>query len=112
MLQIKNRVSIFGSFRSNLVNYLQILSHTFKADQVASHFAAWRTPTSDKILLSDVLGAAIECIVTAVKQKLPNQIFSEHEHSIVRQEVQKLLKKHVITKVSPIGRQMLSIDLY
>ena len=82
LLQIKNRVSVFGSFLPNLVNYLQMLCHTFKAGQVAAHFTAWRTLTNDKILLSDVLGAAVECIATPVQHKLPNQIFSEHEYPI------------------------------
>ena len=80
----------------------------FKAGQVAAHFTAWRTLTNDKILLSHVLGAAVECIATPVQHKLPNQIFSEHEYPIVRQEVRKLLEKRVITKVSPIPGQILS----
>ena len=80
LLQIKKRVSVFGSFLPKLVNYLQMLCHTFKAGQVAAHFTAWRTLTNDKILLSDVLGAAVECIATPVPQKLPNQIFSEQEY--------------------------------
>ena len=108
LLQIKNRVSGFGSFLPNLVNYLQMLCHTFKAGQVAAHFAAWRTLTNDKILLSDVLGAGIECTALLVQHRLPNQIFSEHECPIVRQEVHKLLEKCVITKVSPIPGQILS----
>ena len=91
LLQIKNRVSVFGSFLPNLVNYLQMPCHTFRAGQVAAHFAAWRTLTSDKIILSDVLRAAIECTATPVEHKLPNQIFSEHEYPIVCQEVHKLL---------------------
>ena len=77
--QKKNRVSVFGSFLPHLVTYLQMLCHTFKAGQVAAHFAAWRTLTSDNIILSDVLGAAIECTATPVQHKLLNQIFSEHE---------------------------------
>ena len=108
LLQIKNRVSGFGSFLPKLVNYLQMLCHTFKAGQVAAHFTAWRTLTNDKILLSDVLGAAVDCIATPVQHKLPNQIFSEQEYPIVRQEVHKLLEKQVITTVSPIPGQILS----
>ena len=42
------------------------------------------------------------------QHKLPNQIFSEHEYPIVRQEVHKLLEKRVITKESPIPGQILS----
>ena len=85
-----------------------MLYHTCKAGQVAAHFAAWRTLTSDKIMLSDVLGAAIECTATPVQQKLPSQILSEHEYPIVRQEKHKLLEKCVVIKVSPISEQILS----
>ena len=85
-----------------------MLCHASKAGHVAAHFAAWRTLTSDKIMLSDVLGAAIECTATPVQQKLPSQIFSEHEYPIVRQNVHKLLEKCVVTKVSPISGQILS----
>ena len=74
LLQLKNKVSVFGSFLPNLVNYLQMLCHTFQAGQVAAHvIIAWRTLTSDGILLSDVLGAAIECTATHDQHKLPNQ---------------------------------------
>jgi len=31
LLQLKNKVSVFGSFLPNLVNYLQMLCHTFQA---------------------------------------------------------------------------------
>ena len=108
LLQIKNRASGFGSFLRNLANYLQMLCHRFKAGQVAAHFAAWRTLTNDKILLSDVLGAGIEFTALPVQHRLPYQISSEHECSIVCQEVYKLLEKCVITKVSPIPGQILS----
>lgn len=108
LLQIKDRVSGFASFLLKLVNYLQMLCHTIKAGQVATHFAAWRTLTSDKIILSDVLGAAIECTATPAQHKLLNNIFAEYEYPIVRLEVDKLLEKCVITKVSPIPGQILS----
>lgn len=91
LLQIKNRVSGFGIFLPNLLNYLQTLCNAFKAGQVAAHFAAWRTLTNDKILLSDVLGKSIECTATPVQHKLPNQIFSEHDYPIVCQEEHKLI---------------------
>ena len=109
LLQIKNRVSAFGSLLPNLVNNFEILCHTFKAGQVAAHFEACINGLSlvrKSSYQFDVLGAATEC--TAVKHKLPNQIFSEHEYAIVRQEVHKLLKKRVIAKASPIPGQILS----
>ena len=124
LLQIKNRVSGFGSFLPNLVNYLQMLCHTFKAGQVAAYFAAWRTLTNDKILLSDVLGAGIECTALPVQHRLPNQIFSEHECPIVRQEVHISCLRNVSSQkchlyldksclmYSFVSRRMGLIDLY
>ena len=76
-LQIKDEVSGFEPFPPTLLAYLQYLCNSFKAGQVATHFATWRTFTSDSILLSDVLGASIECIATPVQHRLPNQAFSE-----------------------------------
>lgn len=108
LLHIKTTVSAFESFLPNLLNYLQYLCNTFKAGQVAAHFAAWRALTSDRVLLSDVLGASIECTATPVQHRLPKQTFSEHEYPIVCQEVHKLFEKGVITKVSPMPGQILS----
>ena len=88
------------------MNYLQMLCHTFKAGQVAAHFGGLSIVTKSSYLM--FLGAAIECTATPVQHKYPNQIFSEHEHPIVRQEVHTLLEKCVITKVSPIPGQILS----
>ena len=106
-LQIKDEVGRFKPFLPTLT-YLQYLCNSFKAGQVATHFAAWRTLTSDSILLSDVLGASIECIATPVQHRLPNQAFSESEYPIVCHEVHKLVGKGVITKTSPMPGQILS----
>ena len=107
-LQIKDEVSGFEPFLPTLLNYLQYLCNSFKSGQVATHFAAWRTLTSDSILLSDLLGATIECIATPVQHRLPNQAFSESECPIVCHEVHKLVGKGVITKTSPMPGQILS----
>lgn len=97
LFQIKTMVSGFEGFLPNLLYYLQKLCNTFKAGQVAAHFAAWRTLTSDKVLLSVVLRASIKCTATPVQHRLPNQTFSVQEYPIVCQEVHKLLEKGVIT---------------
>ena len=78
---------------------------------MAAHFAAWRTLSCDRVLLSDVLGASIERTATPGQHKLPNQTFTEHEYPIVCQEVHKLLKKGVITKESMPGQTLSSIFL-
>ena len=72
LLQIKDEVSGFERFLSTLLTYLQSFCNSFKADQVATHFAAWRTLVSDSVLLSNVLGASVECIATPAQQRLPN----------------------------------------
>ena len=79
LLQIKDDVSGFEPFLPTILTYLQYLCNSFKAGQVASHFAAWRTLTSNSVLLSDVLGASAECVATPVQHRLPNQVFSESE---------------------------------
>ena len=93
LLQIKTMVSGFESFLPNLLYYLQNLCNTFKAGQVAAHFAAWRTLTSDKVLLSDVLGASIECTATPVQHRLPNQTFSVQEYPLCVRKCINYLKK-------------------
>ena len=108
LLQIKDEVSGFEPFLPTLFTYLQYLCNSFKAGQVATNFITWRTLTSDSVLLSDVLGASIECIATPVQHRLPNQAFSEGEYPIVHQEVHKLVEKGAITKTSPMPGQILS----
>ena len=82
MLQIKDEVSGFEPFLPTLLTYLQYLCNSFKAREVATHFAAWRTLTSDSVLLSAVLGASIEYITTPVQHRLSNQAFSESEYPV------------------------------
>ena len=77
LLQIKDEVSGFEPFLPTILTYLQYLCNSFKAWQVATHFAAWRTLTSDSVLLSDVLGASIECIATPVQQTAKPTFFRE-----------------------------------
>ena len=108
LLQIKDEVSGFQPFLPTTLTYLQYLCNSFKAGQVTTFFAAWRTLTSDSVLLSDVLGASIECIATPVQHRLPNQAFSESEYPIVCHNVHKLVEKGVIAKTSPMPGQILS----
>ena len=97
-----------GPFLPTLLTYLQSLCNSFKAGQVATHFAAWRTLISDSVLLSDISVASIECIATPVQHRLPNHVFSESEYPIVCHEVHKLVEKGVITRTSPMPGQILS----
>ena len=74
-LQIKDEVSGFEPFLPTLLNYLQYLCNSFKSGQVATHFAAWRTLTSDSMLLSDLLGATMECIATLSNTDCRTKLF-------------------------------------
>lgn len=110
--QIKDEVSGLNFFCLPYWLSLQHLCNAFKAAEVTTHFAAWRTLPSTSILMSDVLRASLECIATPVWHRLPNQAFSECEFPIVRYEVDKLLEKGVITKTSPmLGQILFSIFL-
>ena len=106
--KVRDEVSWFEPFLPTILTYLQYLCNSFKAGQVATHFAAWRTLTIDSVLLIDVLGASIECIATPVQHRLPNQAFSESEYPIVCHDVHKLVERGVIAKTSPMPGQILS----
>ena len=69
----------------------KIIYATTKAGQVAANFAAWRELTTDRVILSDVLGVSIECTTTPIQHRLPAQTFSEHEYVLVCEEIHKLL---------------------
>ena len=105
LLQIKSMVSGFTRFLPRLLNYLQNLCATFKAGQVAAHFAAWRTLMTKYFCLmfwKQVLNVLlplpnIDCLIKPFPSK-----------TIVSQEVQKLLDKGVIRKASPRAGQILS----
>ena len=107
-LQINDEVSGFEPFLPTLLTYLQNLCNSFKAGQGGYSLCSLRTLTSDGIVLSDVLGASIECIATPAQHRMPNQAFSESECPIVCHEVHKLVGKGVITKASPMPGQILS----
>ncbi len=106
--QIKNMVSDFKEFIPKIRAYLQQLCQNFKAGQVAKHFTAWSNITSDKEILSNVLGVAIECTEPPIQHKLYAQKFCPSECSIIDAEVNKLLDKGVVIKVKHEKGQILS----
>ena len=108
-LQIKDEVSGFEPFLPTLLTYhayLQYLCNSFKAGQVATHFAAWRTLTSDSILLPDVLGASIECIATPAQHDCQTKLFQRVSAPSLAMRC--INWKGVITKPSPMPGQILS----
>ena len=96
---IHNSVSMFTSFLPNLLAYLH---------NSCSNFSAWTKITNDKEILSDVLGVHIECTKTPVQYRRPAQTISEHEHPIMKQEIDKLIEKRVITTARYDPKQIIS----
>ena len=99
LLAIRDSVSDFPTFLPHLLSYLHDCCHNFKAGRVAAHFAAWKDLTNYRAILSDVLGASIELFANPSQHRLPGHAFNEHEYSVVRQEIQKLIQKGIIMKV-------------
>ena len=100
-------MSDFKEFIPKIQAYLQQLCQNVKAGQVAKHFTAWSNITSDKEILSNVLGVAIECTEPPIQHKLYAQ-FCPSECSIIDAEVNKLLDKGVVIKVKHEKGQILS----
>jgi hypothetical protein len=101
-------VSDFKEFIPKIRAYLQQLCQNYKAGQVAKHFTAWSNITSDKEILPNVLGVAIECTEPPIQHKLYAQKFCPSECSIIDAEVNKLLDKGVVIKVKHEKGQILS----
>lgn len=64
--------------------------------------------TSDKDILSDVLGVSIQCDDTPVQHKLPINKHNENDTKNINLEVQKLLMKGVIEEASYDPEQIIS----
>ena len=99
LLGIRDSVSDFTTFLPPLLSYLQDCCHNFKAGRVATHCAAWKYLTNNRVILSDVLGASTELSANPNQQRLPGHSFEEHEYSVTHQEIQKLIHGKVIMKL-------------
>jgi len=108
LLAISDSVSDFPTILPRLLSYLHDCCHHFQAGRVASHFAAWKDLTNDRLILSDVLRASIELSVNLSQHRFPGHALNEHEYSVVRQEIQKLIRKGVIMKVKYSRSQIVS----
>ena len=83
-----------------LLNYLHSRCTNFTAGQVKLHYSAWTKLTSDKDILSDVLGVSIQCDDAPVQHKLPTNKHNENDTKNINLEVQKLLTKGVIEEAN------------
>ena len=99
---------MFISFLPNLLAYLHNSCSNFQAGRVANNFSAWTKITNDKEILSDVLGVHIECTETPVQYRCPAQTIPEHEHPTMKQEIDKLIQKRVITTARYDPKQIIS----
>ena len=106
--EIQNSVSMFTQILPLLLNYLHSRCTNFTAGQVKLHYSAWTKLTSDKDILSDVLGVSIQCDDTPVQHKLPTNKHNENDTKNINLEVQKLLTKGVIEEASYDPEQIIS----
>lgn len=105
---VKNSV---GSLVVVLPNYLKYLQHrcqVFVAGQVANHFKTWTDLTSDKEILSDIVGMKIQCDDIPYQHRISVPSRTRQEHSLIDEEIAKLIDKKVIIKVEPQPDQILS----
>ena len=68
-----------------------------KAGKVAAKFTAWRKLTTDRVILSDVLGMSTERTATPTQHRLPAQTFSEHQYVLACKKIHKLL--HIVSSI-------------
>ena len=90
-------VSDFPPFvESSLTNYLSYRCDTFAAGYIAHSLPAWRKITSDKEILSTVMGMKIDFDTKPRQQFLPNCRRSATETTIIDAKIKKLSSKRVI----------------
>ena len=107
--QLKLSVSDFPPFvESSLTNYLRYRCDTFAAGCIAHSLPAWRKITSDKEILSTVVGMKIDFDTKPRQQFLPNCRRSPTETTIIDAEIKKLSSKHVIEPTGHCRNEIIS----
>ena len=87
-------VSDFPLFiETTLRPYLQSRYDTFQTGNISHSLDAWKEMTSDKDILSTVMGMSIEFCGKPIQHYLPKSARSERETQIISAEVNKLLSK-------------------
>ena len=88
-----------SKFPSHLTEIKALLTeqcNTFQAGRVAKSLEKWKSVTSDKDILTTVLGTKIEFSEFPEQNALPQTIFNKGEKSNIKEEIQKLALKRVV----------------
>ena len=107
--QLKNSVSGFPLFiDATLRPYLQSHCDTFQAGNISHSLDAWKEMTSDKDILSTVMGMSIEFCDKPIQHYLPKSARSEREIQIISGEINKLLLKGVLEVTKHTDNEIIS----
>ncbi|PFX13810.1 hypothetical protein AWC38_SpisGene22077 [Stylophora pistillata] len=99
-------------FGDELSKHLKDARETSKLRKPMYQFYSWAgeitllsldKATSDKDILSDVLGVSIQCDDTRVQHKLPSNKHNENDTNNIKLEVQKLLTKRTMQILEQLG---------
>ena len=101
-------VSQWQIFIPYLKEYLTVLCTSSKAGCISNNFSAWTGITSDKEILSDIRGMAVELSELPVQHHFVPTKFNSAETAIIQQEINKMIKKGIIEKVSHEKHEIIS----
>ena len=101
-------VSKWQKFIPHLKEYLTVLCTSSKAGGISSHFSAWTRITSDREILSDIRGMAVELSELPVQHHFVSTKFNNAETAIIEQEINKMIRKGIIEKVSHDKHEIIS----
>ena len=101
-------VSQWQIFIPYLKEYLTVLCTSSKAGCISNNFSAWTGITWDKEILSDIRGMAVELSELPVQHHFVPTKFNSAETAIIQQEINKMIKKGIIEKVSHEKHEIIS----
>ena len=90
----------YEEYLNKLIPKLNDLVKNFQAGRLARHLDFWHKLTKDKNVLSTVAGLTLEFIRLPVQKFIPSEYrHTDEEMKFLDSEIEKLLKKGIITKV-------------
>ena len=101
-------VSQWQIFIPYLKEYLTVLCTSSKAGCISNNFSAWTGITSDKEILSDIRGMAVELSELPVQHHFVPTKFNSAETATIQQEIKKMIKKGIVEKVSHEKHEIIS----
>ena len=105
---MKRSVSNFPSHVTEIKALFTEQCNTFQAGRVAKSLDNWKSVTSDKDILTTVLGTKIEFSEFPEQNALPQTKFNKGEKSIVKEEIRKLALKVVMEPASHENDEIIS----